>query len=351
MSPQPRIAQGVHRVSIRILEIYTSKGTRSVEPKISVIIPVKNEARHIASCLQAIRGQTLKPFEVIVVDGHSMDGTVAIAKTFGTRVFFEEYRTRAGACQVGLQETQGDLVAFTDADCLPDPRWLETLARDFADDCAGVGGRIENEGDTFWQRCVDIALNTLVGSANSVQGKTFAEQRYVSSISGCNSMYRRKDLIEIGGFNTELVTSEDTELNRRMLRRGKLLYVPDAIVHHRHQRGLRDFAHRMFQYGYGRGQTLLMGPPLLMPLLAVGLLVLAVLQPWYAVALLGGYLAILLVSSVGAAVRKRQLKLLAAVPVIYLIEHVCYAAGFWTGIFRTRLPRRSRVSWPEENTP
>jgi len=303
---------------------------------------VRNEAHRVATALEAIRAQTLKPAEIIVVDGHSTDGTVEVAKRYGVRVFYEEDHTRAGACQVGVLAATGDFVAFTDADCIPEPDWLERLVSGFEDGIVGVGGRIENRGDGFWQHAIEGALDTFVGSANSVQGRPFRERRYVTSISGCNSMYRRTDLLAVGGFRRELVTTEDTELNRRMLEHGKLLYVPDAVVHHWHGRGLRDFARRMVQYGYGRGQSLLPGPPTALAILAPLVLAVALLSPWLGLLLISVYLAGLMISSVRPATRRKRASLLLAIPVVLLTEHVCYALGFWMGLFF----RRARIGIP-----
>jgi len=310
---------------------------------VTVIVPVKNEAGKIERCLTALRAQTLPPKEILVVDGHSQDSTVEIARRFGACILYEEYATRAGACQVGVEAAQGEFVAFTDADCVPEPRWLERLAARCAPGISGVGGQILNEGDSFWQKAVDTALDTIVGSANSVQGRTFVAPRYVSSISGCNSMYRRADLMAVGGFRTDLVTTEDTELNHRLMVRGKLLYTPDALVHHRHERGRRDFARRMFQYGYGRGQSLLIGPPLLMPAAAAALAVLLFVRPWTALLFLSAYFVVLALSSVRPAWRLRKVQLVGALPIILLIEHLEYVAGFWAGLLRARIGRTPKV--------
>lgn len=88
--------------------------------KISVIIPVRNEADKIEHCLEAVFNQTLKPVEVIVVDGHSTDGTVENARKFPVRVVYEDYDTVGGARQVGVKNAKGDYVAFTGADYIPE---------------------------------------------------------------------------------------------------------------------------------------------------------------------------------------------------------------------------------------
>lgn len=306
--------------------------------EITVVVPTKNEARRLGKCLASLQDQTVPPREILVVDGHSEDGTAEVAQRHGVRVVYEDYGTRAGACQVGVEAAQGSLIAFTDADCVPHPTWLESLEAALEADVMGVGGRIVNEGGAFWERAVDAALDTLVGSANSVQGRVFREKRYVSSVSGCNSLYRRADLLAVGGFRTDLLTAEDTELNARLRDHGRLLYIPDAVVYHRHGRGLRDFARRMYQYGFGRGQSLLLGPPLLIPLGLPAVLLTTLLWPVIAAALLGAYLVVLLLSSISASWRRRNPRLLAALPLVYVTEHLAYTAGFWSALVRRPSP-------------
>lgn len=321
-------------------------GGESSPPRVTVVVPAKNEGARIGNCLRSIHAQSLKAIEIIVVDGRSADRTAEIARGNGAIVLFEDYHTRAGACQVGLMGARGDYVAFTDADCNPDPQWLEALLPHLSSTVAGAGGRIVNEGNSYWSKAVDDALDTLLGSANSVQGRNFPDVRDVSSISGCNSMYRTSDLKAVGGFRTEYLTAEDTELNRRLLRRGRLVYVPDAVVVHRHGRGLRAFAKRMYQYGYGRGQVLLPGPPVILPVAAPAMVLTFVLWPAFAWALLGAYGAVVAFSALTAAVRKRRVRYLPAIPVVYVIEHAAYVVGFWVGVGH-RLSRALRKPRPQ----
>lgn len=113
--------------------------------KISVIIPVKDEEKKIERCLEAVFGQTIKPFEVIVVDGHSTDKTVRKARKFSVNILYEDYHTRAGACQIGVENAKGEYVAFTDADCIPERDWLENLVKEFDEGIVGVDGKARGE--------------------------------------------------------------------------------------------------------------------------------------------------------------------------------------------------------------
>jgi len=73
--------------------------------------------KKIEQCLEAVFSQSLKPYEVIVVDGHSSDRTVERAREFPVKVMYEDYGTVGGARQVGVLSAESEIVAFTDADC------------------------------------------------------------------------------------------------------------------------------------------------------------------------------------------------------------------------------------------
>lgn len=303
-------------------------------PKISIVIPVLNEEDKIVSCLNAVFDQTVRPLEVIVVDGHSKDITVENAKKFPVKVFYEDHHTRAGACQIGVENAIGEFIAFTDADCMPQKDWLENLIREFNASIVGVGGGIKNLGSGLWEKSINLAMETFLGSANSVQGRFFNDKRFVKSISGCNSIYRKKDIMEVGGFDVNLSTAEDTELNNKLLRIGKLLYTPGAVILHNHNRGLIKFAKRMYQYGYGRGKSRLWDLQVLPPLFFFFLIISLVLTPWIFIGMLGIYAIILASMGIKFMIQERSFKYLISMPTVYIIEHGLYMIGFWMGLIK-----------------
>ena len=302
--------------------------------KISVIIPVKNEEEKIERCLEAVFSQSLKPHEVIVVDGHSTDQTVERAREFPVRIFYEDYHTRAGACQIGVGNAEGEFVAFTDADCIPEKNWLEDVVKEFGEGVVGVGCGIKNMGEGLWEKSINLISGTFLGSANSVQGRFFKDKRYVNSISGCNSMYYKEDVLKVGGFDVGLSTAEDTELNRKLLRIGKLLYTPNAVVLHNHKRGLKEFAKRMYQYGYGRAKGRLWDLQAIPPILVLLLILSLVFTPWIFLGMLGVYVVMIGGMGVRFVVQERSFKYFASVPIAYIIEHGLYSIGFWKGLVR-----------------
>jgi glycosyltransferase involved in cell wall biosynthesis len=306
------------------------------EPKISVIIPVRNEADKIEQCLKAVFAQSLKPYEVIVVDGHSTDETVEKARKFPVRVFFQDYGACGAARQIGLENAEGEYIAFTDADCIPSENWLRSLVVEFREGIIGVGGGIKNIGKGLWIRSINLAQDTFLGGASSVQTRLFKKKRFVKSISGCNSMYRKTDLVGVSGFNIHLSGADETELNRRLikLKEGKLLYVPSAVVLHDHGRGLKEFAKNMYHYGGWRRECRVWDLPALPPLIAPFLFLTLIIGYWILPAIISLYLVIIGVMGLKFAIQEKDVRYLLSIPIIYLVEHLCYTIGFWKEVFR-----------------
>jgi len=101
----------------------------SYKKKVTVVIPTFNCAKDLDECLTSLEKQTYHDFDVLVVDGHSSDGTDDVGKKHGARVIYDEGRTRAHACNTAIENIDTEYFAFTDADCIPDENWLEELLR------------------------------------------------------------------------------------------------------------------------------------------------------------------------------------------------------------------------------
>lgn len=100
--------------------------SRGKAPRVSVITVVKNGERLLAEAIRSILAQTFPPAEVLVVDGHSVDGTARVARSFvEVRYLLQPGHGLAAARNLGIQKSQGDLVAFLDHDDLWAARKLE----------------------------------------------------------------------------------------------------------------------------------------------------------------------------------------------------------------------------------
>lgn len=100
-------------------------------PTISVVIPVKDDGPELRRCLRALAAQTLAPDEIVVVDNGSSDTSAAIAGRAGARVIRCPEPGIPAASARGYDTAAGEIILRLDADCVPDPRWVETVADAF----------------------------------------------------------------------------------------------------------------------------------------------------------------------------------------------------------------------------
>lgn len=101
----------------------------AVEHRISVVIPVFNDAEFLRVCLAALARQSRLPDEVIVVDNNSVDASAAVARSFSARVLREPVQGIAPASATGFDAANGDLIARLDADSIPADDWLERMEK------------------------------------------------------------------------------------------------------------------------------------------------------------------------------------------------------------------------------
>jgi glycosyltransferase involved in cell wall biosynthesis len=219
---------------------------------ISVIVPTKNSQRRIEMCLNSLMHQSYSNYEIIVVDGHSSDDTLNIVSKFPVRVFFEDGGTRASACNVGISNAKGEIVAFTDDDCVVPENWLENIARNFTNrELQVLGGPSLTPPES-------TRLEKALGATyTQVIHLTAFGNRSGENVGGCNSAYRRRTVIDLGGFNEKLITAEETELHYRIYQNGgKIFYDPNMTVFHFSRASFRLFFKQFYRYGVGKGYML-----------------------------------------------------------------------------------------------
>ncbi|HUT32027.1 MAG TPA: glycosyltransferase [Planctomycetota bacterium] len=230
--------------------------------KLSVVVATHNRCSLLERVAEAILAQTLPPdcFELILVDDGSTDGTetlgAELARRPGVRCLRQPNRGVAAARNLGIREATGDIVAFTDDDCLVPPDWLERLADGYArhPEVVGVGGRLVAPPEVLRTRAV-ARLEDHVARCVYGAGDEEALGGFDCPAGGTNNMsYRRAALLEAGGFDESFppfVWGEDADLKLRLTRAGgRLLYIPVAVVHLRDYR-LGPFLRQSWQRGRG----------------------------------------------------------------------------------------------------
>jgi len=226
--------------------------------RISVIISVRNAQKSIAKCLDSIFGVDYDNFEVIVVDDGSNDGTAQILKEFLPKIKvvtnLVSHGPSAARNAAGLIAS-GELLAFTDADCLVHRQWLNELERCFVEYPLSVsaGGcqLLPIDAGSF-QKKVQRLFEKSAGMTDYI--KSGSGMRLVHHNPSCNSIYKRDAFLREGGFLEGLWPGEDVELDLRLRRKGYLIvFNPKAIVYHYRQESMKAFQRMMFRYGNAQG--------------------------------------------------------------------------------------------------
>jgi glycosyltransferase involved in cell wall biosynthesis len=198
--------------------------------KVAVVIPVWNGEAVIGRCLDALARQTLSPdaFQIIVVDNGSNDASAAIARGFaGVEVIAEERPSSYAARNRGLEHVRAPVTAFTDADCVPAPDWLEQVLRAAAEN-PGFGvlaGHIDLFDEIAQERAVFADYERLFSfpQAHAARGNC-ATANWASE----TALLRR-----LGGFDAALKSGGDRQMALRIRDAGHpLIYVPAMMVRH-----------------------------------------------------------------------------------------------------------------------
>ncbi|MBR9976029.1 MAG: glycosyltransferase [Bacteroidetes bacterium] len=208
-------------------------------PAVTVLVPARNEATHIAACVTSLRAQCYdnRRIEVIVLDDHSEDNTVRIAREAIAddprfRILATAGEGKKAALTEGVAAAQGEVVITTDADCHHDPEWLHAMVAPFIDGADIVAGPVVyNDRSTFFRRLQALEFLGLVGV-----GAGFFGIGYPRLCNGANLAYRRKAFIEANGYagNDGVQSGDDEFLLHRIVYEcgGRASFVtrPEAIV-------------------------------------------------------------------------------------------------------------------------
>ena len=205
-------------------------------PRISVVVPHYRDLGGLAICLAALEKQTLPrlSFEIIVADNASPEGREAVADTIAgrARLVVVTERGAGPARNGGVAAARGEILAFTDSDCQPEPLWL-TAGLAALDDYDFVGGRVKVLVD-------DPRRLTAAEAFERVFAFDFKSYITTKGFTGSGNLFCPRAVFDVvGGFRTAV--SEDVEWSHRARAAGfRLGYARQAVVGHPARRTWAD---------------------------------------------------------------------------------------------------------------
>jgi O-antigen biosynthesis protein len=221
-------------------------------PKVSVIVCSYNGGQTLEACLRSLKKINYPDYEVVLVDDGSKDNTREIVSHHPlVKTIHQPNLGLSVARNVGAAHATGEILAYTDSDCMADPDWLYYLVGTLlSGDYAGVGGpNISPPAQNWHQACVAAAPG---GPSHVLLTDVVAEH-----IPGCNMAFHRWAFDKIGGFDPEYrKAGDDVDFCWRLQQEGGVIaFSPSAIVWHYRRFTLKAF--RKQQEGYGEAESLL----------------------------------------------------------------------------------------------
>jgi len=332
----------------------------------SVVIAVRNEVEHIKKCIVSVLNQDYKgEYDVTVVDGISSDGTYELLKKIQNEYKFKLLKNpkinAAAGRNIGIENSNGEYVAFIDGDAIASKDWLSQIKKVFEkNDVAGVGGpdMLPEDCSDKSRRIGQIMTSPLArgGRLNpSTQHSLSDEEKYVDHIPTCNLCLKREIFGSVGMFDEEFVKGQDLELNYRIINAGyKLLYSPKIKVVHHRKNHIRDFTRQIFKWAKAKvaiirkhGFQGLTSHIYLWPLYAIVSFVLGftlfylldILRVFLFLFLLAVlfYVSVILFESVRLAKKFRDVKLFFYSMLLLPIVHMSYSLGVLIALMRRKI--------------
>lgn len=318
--------------------------------KVSIIVPCRNEEKHINQCIQSMIEQDygIENIELLVCDGDSEDKTQEIVSKFANqysqvKLLINSERVTPAGLNLGIENSTGEVIIIFGAHAYMEKNYVSLAVEKLysADDIGCVGGKIINISENGVARAISLAMSSPYGVGNAMFRFSNVEQ-YVDTVAF--GTFRKSVFEEVGGFDRELVRNQDDELSFRIIKSGrKILLVPDIVSHYYTRGSIGKLWRQYYQYGFWKVRVIQKHKKPaslrhLVPLLFVLSLILGTILSVFFTPMryvmageMGLYLISALVFSIKVA--KSELSLVPLIVITFLTLHLSYGLGFLEGIF------------------
>lgn len=223
-------------------------------PMVSVVVPIYNGDVDLPALINCLSAQTYPKdrVEYLLVDNNSSDRTLALLKEAAVNspvtirpLSENQIQSSYAARNTGIRAATSEIIAFTDADCQPQPQWLELLIQPFVNaDVVLVAGEITAlPGNTLLEQYAELH--------QTLSQKHTLTHPFCAYGQTANLAIRRLAFEKAGLFRPYLTTGGDADICWRILQQniGRLEFVPQAIVQHHHRTTLKEFQSQWRRYG------------------------------------------------------------------------------------------------------
>lgn len=321
------------------------------KPFVSALLVTRNEKSYIEKSLRSLIDQDYPKdcYEIIVIDGMSDDGTAeqiekiiaSVGQNLSMRLIRNEKRILAAGWNLGIQSAKGEYVIRIDAHAEVEPDFLEKNVQTMLSvDAVCVGGKLITKSLSGDSGLIAKVLSSPFGVGNS-SFRTSDTAGYTDT--AVYGLYKKEIFEKAGYFNEEFVRNQDIEMHGRIKKAGGKFYFNPQITCVYYS---RNTVKKMLKQAFGNGKwnmvllkkdTASLSLRHLVPFAFVLYLALSLIGGifWWPIwALCGAVLVLhLLLGLVAALAKTRKFTELLAMPVLFMLLHIAYGAGFFSGLF------------------
>jgi len=326
------------------------------EKIISIVIPTYNEQNYIKECLNSFLHQDYpkEKMEILVVDGMSADKTKELALNYAKKYPFIKVldnpkRFTPSGFNIGIKNAKGKYICFVGGHSKAPRNYVKKIVYAFEKhkdvDCIGVRSKATSLSKSLISKAIALSLSSWFGAGSAKFRREEDKTKFTDTVA--QPCYRRGVFREIGLFNENLIRSQDMELNLRLKKKGKkILLIPNIAFNYYPKNNLKDFFIHNFEDGIWAVYPLkFVEIPLCfrhyIPLIFVLSLIISGLFGIFSS--LFSFLFSLIIFlyfltsvyfSAKIAIKEKDIRLLAVMPIVFAVRHFGYGIGSLIGLIK-----------------
>ena len=323
-------------------------------PKVTVVIPCRNEEKFIGQCLDSLIEQDYpkEKLEIFVLNGMSTDKTRQIAEAYSKKysfikVFDNPNKTSPYALNIGLQHSTGELFMHLGAHAIYQKNHISKCVKylkEYGADMAGGVALATPSKNTLTARAISLVLSDKLGGGGAFRRGGKEPQWADTAFAGC---YKKELFEKVGNYNENLKRSQDMEMSLRIKKAGgKILLAPDIVVNYYPKSTFKEFFKHNIEDGIWAIYPLKFGAPIfgvrhLIPLVFILVLIVAAILGiffkiffWLLLALLIFYFVVVIIRSIKIAAKEKSILLAPFITIAFFVRHFAYGIGSFIGLIK-----------------
>ena len=323
-------------------------------PKVTIIIPCRNEKKFIGKCLDSLIAQDYPKdkLEILVLNGMSTDKTKTVVEGYGRKhpfikILDNPNKTSPCALNIGIKNSTGELIIHMGAHSTYQPNYVSKsvnyLIEYGADNVGGILLTLP-ASNTLIAKAIALVLSNRFGTGNAFFRLGSDKPIWVDAVFG--GCYKKEMLLKVGLYNEKLTRSQDMEMNMRIKKAGgKILLFPDIITYYYPKPTLKEFfGHNLldgiwaiYPLKFGASLKLRHYVPFIFVLSLIFSLILSFFfKPtiYLFLFIIGLYLLASLFFSISIAIREKNLGLFFVLPLAFACRHFGYGLGSLIGFIK-----------------